>query len=115
MTDAERVVFAFFPLRKRCQAVFLLDRRDAVAPTGQDLVRIALMADVPDQPIAWRVEKPVQRDSELDDTEPGTEVAARRGDRFDEIRAQLARNLIELGLRNLAQVRGIFDLRKVWV
>jgi hypothetical protein len=40
---------------------------DAVAPAGQDLVRIALVADVPDQPIfVWRVEDVVQRDRQLD-------------------------------------------------
>ena len=69
MADAERVVLAFLALRERREAVLLLDRRDAVAAAGQDLVRIALMADVPDEAVARRIEEPVQRDRELDDAE----------------------------------------------
>jgi hypothetical protein len=34
------------------QAAALAQRADAVAPAGQDLVRIGLVADVPDQPVA---------------------------------------------------------------
>ena len=51
-------------------------RPDAVAPAGQDLVRIGLMADIPDQPVARRVEDVVQRDRQLDDAEAGAEMAA---------------------------------------
>ena len=46
-----------FPWRKRA---------DAVAPAGQNLVRIGLVADVPDQPVARRIEDVVERDGQLD-------------------------------------------------
>jgi hypothetical protein len=46
MTDAERVVFAFVAAREWREAVLFLDCVDAVAAAGQDLVRIALMADI---------------------------------------------------------------------
>jgi hypothetical protein len=45
---------------------------------GQDLVRIGLMADIPDQPVARRVEDVMEPNGELDDTESGTEMAAGR-------------------------------------
>ena len=37
-----------------------------VAPPGQNLVRVSLMADVPDQPVVRRVEGVVHRHGQLD-------------------------------------------------
>jgi hypothetical protein len=48
---AERVVFALRALGEAGQAAALAQRADAVAPSGQNLVRIGLVADVPDQPV----------------------------------------------------------------
>jgi hypothetical protein len=48
------------------------------------LVRIALVADVPDQPVFRRVEDVVQGDGQLDGAEIGRQVAAGLRDRFDE-------------------------------
>src|SRR5205807_3726402 len=86
---AERVVFAFRPLGEARQAAALADRADAVAPPGQDLVRIGLVADVPDQPVMRRVEDVMQGDGQLDDAEPGAEMPA--GDRYrvDQLGTQL--------------------------
>ena len=70
MGCAERVVFALGALGEARQAAALAERADAVAPPGQDLVRIGLVADVPDQAVARRVEHIVQGDRELDDAEP---------------------------------------------
>ena len=49
MRRAEGVVFAFGALGEAGKAVPLPQRADAVAPPGQNLVRIGLVADVPDQ------------------------------------------------------------------
>jgi hypothetical protein len=62
MRGAERVVFALGALGEAGEAARLAQRADAVAPAGQDLVRIGLVADVPDQPVVRRVEDMVQRD-----------------------------------------------------
>ena len=51
-------------------------RADAVAAAGQDLVRIGLVADIPDQPVGRRVEDVVQRDRQFDDAEAGAEMPA---------------------------------------
>src|SRR5262249_41591290 len=110
-----RVVFAFLALGERREAVLLLDRRDAVAAAGQDLVRIALVADVPDETVARRIEQPVQRDGQLDDAETGAEVAARGRHRFDQIRAQLVGDVLELRFGNLAEVFRRFYAREVRV
>ena len=39
------------------EAVVLADRLELVAAAGQDLVRVGLVADVPDHLVAWRVEQ----------------------------------------------------------
>ena len=44
----------------------LLDGVDVVAAAGEDLVRVALVADVPDQAVDRRLVQPVQGDGELD-------------------------------------------------
>ena len=61
MRRAERIVFALAPLGEAAEAATLAQRADAVAAPGQDLVRIALMPDVPDQPVARRIENIVDR------------------------------------------------------
>ena len=78
-------------------------RADAVAPSGQNLVRIGLMADVPDDAVARRVEQVVQRDGQLDDAEPRPEVAAGDRDGVDRLLAQLVRDLTKLALVELGE------------
>lgn len=63
---AEGVVFAFVAARKARQAAQLAQAAHALAPPGQDFVRIGLMAHVPDQPVVGRVENVMQRHSQLD-------------------------------------------------
>ena len=99
MRGAERVVFALGALGEAGQAVLGAQRADAVAPAGQDLVRIGLVADVPDQPVVRRVEDVVERDRQLDDAEPGAEMAAGLRDGVDQFGAQFARQLRQIGFR----------------
>jgi len=56
MRSAERVVLALSALGEAGETAALAQRANAVAPAGQDLVWIGLVADVPDQPIV-RVSK----------------------------------------------------------
>ena len=93
MRRAERVVLALGALGEAGQAAALAQRADAVAPAGQDLVRIGLVADVPDQPVARRVEDVVERDRQLDDAEAGAEMAAGDRDGVDGLGAQLVGEL----------------------
>ncbi len=89
MRGAERVVFALRAAGEAGQAAALAQRADAVAPAGEDLVRIGLVADVPDQPVARRLEHRVQRDGQLDHAERGAEMAAGDGDGVNRLGAQL--------------------------
>src|SRR5690348_17373984 len=47
VTDTEGVVLAFGAAQERCEAAVRLDGGDAIAAPGEDLVRIALVPDVP--------------------------------------------------------------------
>ena len=58
------------------QPAALAQRADAVAPAGEDLVRIGLVADIPDQPVARRLEHRVDRHRQLDHAERGAEMPA---------------------------------------
>ena len=85
-------------------------RADAVAPAGQDLVRIGLVADVPDQAVARRVEHIMQRDGQLDHAEAGAEMAAGHRDGVDRLLAQFVGELAQLTLVEAAKVFGCMDL-----
>ena len=104
MRGAERVVFAFGALGEAGEAAALAQRADAVAPAGQDFVRIGLVADVPDQPVVRRVEDIMQRDGQFHHAEPGAEVTAGDGDRIDGFGAQLIGKLAQLRWIEPAQI-----------
>ena len=76
-------------------------------------MRIGLMADIPDKPVARRVEHPMQRDSELHHTQAGSEVAAGYGDSVDRFLAQFGRQLRQVGCGKLAQILwGLHEIEK---
>ena len=96
MSGAERVVFALGALAEARQAVSLAQRADAVAPTGEDLMRVGLVADIPDQPVARRIEDMMQRDGQLNHAEPGAEMAAGDRNRGDQLLAELLGQLRQI-------------------
>ena len=98
MRGAERVVFALGALGEAGQAIAHPQGADAVAAAGENLVRIGLMADVPDDPVPRGVEHVVQGDRELDHAETGAEVPAGDGDRIDRLGTQFVGDLPELAL-----------------
>ena len=104
MGGAERVVLAFGAAGESGKAATLANRANPVAAAGEDLVGISLMADIPDQPITWRVEHRVEGHGQLDHAERGAEVAAGDGNRFDRLGAQLRGERLQLFRRQIAQV-----------
>src|ERR1700676_4497000 len=114
MRGAERVVFALGALGETGQAAALAQRADAVAAVGEDLVRIGLMADVPNEPVGRRIEHVVQRDGQLDDAEPGAEMAAGDGDRVDRLAPQFVCDLPQLTRFEASEVLGGLNLVEQW-
>ena len=76
VAGAHDVVLGLLDRAERRQAVVLADRVQLVAAAGQHLVRIGLVADVPEDLVVGGVEQRVQRDGDLARAEVGAEVAA---------------------------------------
>src|SRR5262245_57021439 len=110
MRSAEGVVLAFGAAGETGQAGAHAQGADPVAPAGQDLVRIGLMTDVPDQAIMRRVERMMQRHSEFDDPKARSEMSAGHRYRIDGFGAQLGGELFQLIARKIARVGGRVNL-----
>jgi hypothetical protein len=109
MTRAHDVVLGLEHRAERGEAVVLADRVEPVPPAGQHLVGIGLVADVPEDLVPGRVEQAVQRDGELAGAQVGAEMAADLPDRVDDLLPDLLGHLLELVVRELAQIRGRVD------
>src|ERR1700759_3401803 len=107
MRSAERVVFAFRAAGEAGKTAALADRADAIAAAGEYLVRIGLVADVPDDAVVRRVEDVVQSGGELDHAETGAKMAAADGHRIDQLVAQLVSELAQLRFVELLQISGM--------
>src|SRR5437660_10568555 len=79
MRRAERVVFALGAFGEAGKSAALPQCPDAIASSGEDLVRIGLMYHVPDQTVFGSVVDVMQRDRQLDNAKSGAEMPA--GDR----------------------------------
>ena len=109
MGGAEGVVIAFVAARETAQAVQLAQRGHPVAATRQDLVRIGLMAHIPDDAVFGRVEHVMQGHRQLDRAQVGTQVATGTGNAVQQKLPQLFGQGLELLTRQLAQVMGGLD------
>ncbi len=106
---AEGIVFAFGALGEAAEASALPQRADAIAPPGQDLVRVALVADIPDELVLGRVENIVDRRGQFDHAQPRSQMAPRLPDGVDHFGAQFVGQLAKLVLPQLAQIFGGID------
>src|SRR5207237_3975369 len=95
MRRTETVVDAFAALGEPGESSALPERANAIAAAGDDLVRIGLMADVPDQLVARRIEDVMNRDGQFNNTEPGAKMAAAHRHRGDRLLAKFVRNLTQ--------------------
>ena len=110
VAGAHDVVRGLGDRAERSEAAVLADRGEAVLAAGQDLVRVGLVADVPEDLVPRRVEHAVQRHRQLAGAEVGAEVAADLADRVDDQLAGLLRDLLELRVVEPVQVGRRIDL-----
>ena len=75
MAGTKRVERGLAPLCEARQPALLAQGLYTVAATGQDLVRIGLVADIPDQPVIRGLENVMQGNRQLHNAKPGTEMA----------------------------------------
>jgi hypothetical protein len=104
MGGAKRVVLALGTLGEARQSATLAQRSNAFAAASQDLVRITLVSNVPDQSVRRGIKYGMQGDRELDDTEACAEMPAGFGDGIDGLKTQLIRKLLELVERQVLHV-----------
>ena len=115
MADAKGIKLAFAALGKSRHAAVHAQSGHAFAAAGQYLVRVSLVADIPDQAIFRRVEDVMQRDCQLDSAEIRRQMPAGARDRVDKKIAQLFRQLRQLLAIQCAQLRGVLDGVEQWI
>ena len=67
-----------------------------LAAAGENLVRVRLVANVPDQTVAWSIERVVQRDGEFDHAQARPEMTAGHRNRRNRLLPQLVGQLTQL-------------------
>ena len=109
MPGAEGVVFALVAAREAGDAAELAQAVHALAPAGQHLVRVGLVAHVPDHAVVGRVEDMVQRHRQLHRAQVAAQVAAGLAHALEHEVAQLDGQRLEFGARHAAQVGRAVD------
>jgi len=92
VSRTEGIIFGFRPFGEPGEPAALAQRPDPVATTGQNFVRITLVAHIPDQAVFRCVEHVMNGGGQFDDAKPGTEMSAGFRNRIDQFRAQFVRN-----------------------
>ncbi len=92
------------------EPALLAQRREFACAAGEHLVDVGLVPGVPDDPVLRRLENPVDRHRELDDTEVGAEMTAIGGDGVDEAFTDFGGEGGQLFGAQLPQVSGAMDL-----
>ena len=106
MAGTKGVVRAFFALGKARDTVGFAQARHGRTPSGEDFVRIALVADVPHQAVIRRIEYIMECNGQLDRAEVRGQVAAGLRHAIENETAQLFGQRSELVARHTAQVSG---------
>ena len=109
VAGAHDVVLGLGDRAERGKALVLADRRQLLAAAGEDLVRVGLVADVPEDLVARRVQQAVKGDGELAGAKVGAEVTADLTDRVDDVCPHLLGDLLELLIVELVQVGRTVD------
>jgi hypothetical protein len=104
VAGAEHVVLALGALEEARHARLLAQRLHPRVAPGEELVRVALVPDVPHELVARGVEHVVQRHGELDHAEPRADVAAGPRAHVDEPPADLVRERAQVVAREGLEV-----------
>jgi DNA-binding MarR family transcriptional regulator len=105
----DEVVLGLGPGGVARHAAALAEPAEPVEAPGDELVHVGLVAGVPDDDVAGRVEHAVERQRELDRPQVGTEVAAVDRDRVDQDLTDLRRERSQLVIVEPAQRLGSVD------
>ena len=104
MARHEQIVGAFVRIRVAHQSAAGANRGKLAVAAGDELVRINLMAGVPNQAVAAEVERRVQGQAELDNAQVRSKMGRSIGDNFAQGVAHFAGELLQLRQRESLQV-----------
>ena len=107
MAAIEDVVLALASAREAADAIDLAKGPEPLQAARKQLVRICLVACIPHDPVARRVQEAMQGNRDLDHAQAGAEVAARLRDGGDDGLADLLREDGELRFGQAAEVGGL--------
>ena len=111
---AERVILALGTFREPGQPSRLANGSDTVTAPGQDLVRIALVADIPEHFVIGCVEHVMQRHGKLDHAKTGAEMTAGHRDGVDGLGTQFVRHLLKTVGRQTPETGNVTDPVEQW-
>ncbi|MNN70096.1 hypothetical protein D3C81_1859280 [compost metagenome] len=103
MRRTKWIIFAFSALGEAGKPAFLTQCANTITATSQNLVRISLMSDVPDDAVMRRVEDVMQRDRKFNHTQTCAQMPTCCGDGIDHLGAQFLRKLRQICLRQCTQ------------
>ena len=109
MAGAEYIVLALFSAQKAADASVFADGLELLASSGQQLVGIRLVPDIPDDPIARGVKHVVERDGKFNRSEVWRKMSRMLGQYGEHIFANLLSQGFELREAQRFQVRGAVD------
>ena len=102
----EGVEDALLPLAEPAQSAKLPECVKLLTATGQQLVRIGLIAGIPDDLIVRRIEEIVQCDRQFDNPQIGGEMPSHAGDGQDDLLTDFLAQFRELLRSHPFQIRG---------
>ena len=112
MRRAEGVVGGFAAFGEARQPVLHPQAANTVAAFSEDFMRVALVADIPDDLVARGVKDRMQRHGQLYHAKPGAQVSAGFRHGRDRLGPQFTRDLGQFGIGQAFQVRRAGDLIK---
>jgi hypothetical protein len=96
VAGAEGIMRGFAPFRESGQSAELTLAMKVVTPTGNDLMGIGLVADIPDEAVIGGVKAVVERQSQFDCAEIGSEMSASLRERLKEKTSQICCQSLKL-------------------
>src|SRR5450756_2980520 len=96
MPSTEVVVDALIPQQEARQATVLALGLEAIPPSGEQLVHVALVAHIPHDLVSGALKRPVQRYGKLNHAQVGGKVPSGDGNLLQQELANLCRQLLQL-------------------
>ena len=112
MSAVEHVVLRFLAPWEAADAAELTQRPELRVAPGQQLVDVGLVTRIPDDPVPWRLQDPVQRQSQLHDAERRAQMPARPRDGGNDALTDFGGQRVKFSFAEAAQVAGSLQSRQ---